>query len=203
MADNVFRAAALLAVLIGGAATDFSFGQTAPLFSQTPLLASDAPAAPTIPEPDVTSTTRPAVSPLPPATAPEASSAETGNFPAAGGSYGLAEFFEHFTPYEPMYFVGGWQAPNVKFQFSIRYRILNTTGPLATEYPLLKGFNFAYSQTSLWDFQNPSNPFFYDSSYRPELFYYMESIPGLKLPPAMANRISNRRRARIERARGN
>jgi len=138
-------------------------------------------------EPDVTSASEPATLPTAITTAasqPEATSAENGNFPTAGGSYGLEEFSEHFAPYEPMYFVGGATAPNVKFQLSLRYRIFTPTGPLATEDPFLKGFNFAYSQTSLWDFQNPSDPFFYDSSYRPEFFYYLENFPGLTLPKA-------------------
>lgn len=45
----------------------------------------------------------------------------------------------------------------------------------------MKGFNFAYSQTSFWDTSH-SQPFFYDSSYRPEVFYYLESLPGIKAP---------------------
>jgi phospholipase A1 len=52
------------------------------------------------------------------------------------------------------------------------------------QYPLLKGFNFSYSQTSLWDFSDSNDPFFYDSSYRPEFFYYLENLPGLRLPPS-------------------
>jgi outer membrane phospholipase A len=114
------------------------------------------------------------------ATQPEESSAATGNFPVIGGSYGLTEFVTHFAPYEPMYFVGGTQSPNVKFQFSLRYRLFTPTGPLATAQPFFRGFNFAYSQTSLWDISNVSQPFFYDTSYRPEVFYYLESLPGVK-----------------------
>jgi outer membrane phospholipase A len=136
--------------------------------------------------PDVISTLAPAnrLTPASAATQPEAASAAAGNFTTVGGAYGLGEFANHFAPYEPMYIVGGEQSPNVKFQFSFRYRILTPTGPLATDYPLLKGFNFAYSQTSLWDFSGPSSPFFYDSSYRPEFFYLMENLPGVKLPEA-------------------
>jgi phospholipase A1/A2 len=117
------------------------------------------------------------------ATQPEESSAQSGNFPAIGGTYGLTEFVTHFAPYEPMYFVGGTQAPNVKFQFSLRYRLFTPTGPLATAVPFFRGFNFAYSQTSFWDLSNLSQPFFYDSSYRPEVFYYLESLPGVKTDP--------------------
>jgi outer membrane phospholipase A len=82
-----------------------------------------------------------------------------------------------------MYFIGGSKSPNVKFQLSIRYRLLTPTGPLATKYPLLKGFNFAYTQTSFWDFSGPS-PFFFDTSYKPEVFYYLEDlrVKQLNLP---------------------
>ena len=115
-------------------------------------------------------------------TRPESVSAAAGNFPAIGGSFGLEEFFHHFAPHEPMYFVGGPKAPQIKFQFSIRYRILNPDGPLPSEFQLLKGFNFAYSQTSLWDWSNPNQPFFYDTSYRPEFFYYLENVPRQWIP---------------------
>ena len=113
---------------------------------------------------------------------PEAASATEGEFPTAGGSFGLDEFVHHFAPHEPMYFVGGSKAPQIKFQLSIRYRILNPEGPLASQYQLLKGFNFAYSQTSLWDWSDPNMPFFYDTSYRPEFFYYLENLPKGTLP---------------------
>lgn len=117
------------------------------------------------------------------ATQPEASSAARGQFPAVGGTFGLEEFVQHFAPYEPMYFIGGWKAPQIKFQFSIRYRFFTPGGPLGRKMPLLSGINFAYSQTSFWDWSDPNSPFFFDSSYRPEAFYFLENVPGLKLPP--------------------
>jgi phospholipase A1 len=116
---------------------------------------------------------------IPSSAKPESSSAEAGQFPAIAGSFGLDEFVQHFAPHEPMYFIGGWEAPNIKFQFSLRYRFFTPNGPLATKYPVFKGFNFAYSQTSFWDVSNPSQPFFFDSSYRPEVFYYLENVPNL------------------------
>jgi phospholipase A1 len=131
--------------------------------------------------------TEPSTAPVPStltAAQPEAASAAAGHFPESGGTFGLGEFINHFAPHEPMYFLGGTQAPNVKFQFSIRYRIFTPTGPLATQYPALKGFNFGYTQTSFWDFSNASSPFFFDTSYKPEFFYYMEHLPYLKLPKA-------------------
>jgi phospholipase A1/A2 len=129
-------------------------------------------------------TTVPAPPPQIAATQPEAASAAEGHFPGIVTTYGLDEFFQHFAPYEPMYFVGGTRAPQIKFQFSLRYRLLTPTGPLATRYPWLRGINFAYSQTSLWDVSDTSHPFFYDSEYRPEVFYYIEDMPGLRLPEA-------------------
>ncbi len=81
-----------------------------------------------------------------------------------------------------MYFVGGQKAPQIKFQVSIRYRIINPEGPLAPALPPISGFNVGYSQTSLWDWSDPSNPFFYDTSYRPEAFYYLENVPRNWIP---------------------
>ena len=106
-----------------------------------------------------------------PSTQPEQASAVTGHFPAIGGTFGLEEFVNHFAPYEPMYFVGSTQAPNIKFQFSLRYRLFTPTGSLATAHPFFRGFNFAYSQTSFWNVSNINQTFFYDTSYRPEVFY--------------------------------
>ncbi len=118
-----------------------------------------------------------------PSTQPEQASAVTGHFPAIAGTFGLEEFVNHFAPYEPMYFVGSTQAPNIKFQFSLRYRLFTPTGSLATDHPFFRGFNFAYSQTSFWNVSNFDQPFFYDTSYRPEVFYYLESIPGITPNP--------------------
>lgn len=86
------------------------------------------------------------------------------------------EFFKaHFFGYEPFYFIAGTEQPNAKFQISFRYQFLNSNGPLARRYPWLKGFNLAYSQTSLWDWSQPSAPFF-DTSYRPEFLYLMQRV---------------------------
>ncbi len=89
-------------------------------------------------------------------------------------SMALQFFREHFFPHEPMYVVGGWEDPNVKFQISFKYRILNADiddpGWLVRKAPALANLYFAYTQTSLWDISAPSAPF-YDSSYKPEFFY--------------------------------
>jgi len=101
--------------------------------------------------------------------------------PTLGGvfsrpDYDPEEFFKaHFFGYEPLYFIVGTEQPNAKFQISFRYQLLNSNGPLVQRHPWLKGFNLAYSQTSLWDWSQPSAPFF-DTSYRPEVFYLMQRV---------------------------
>ncbi|MGN6644344.1 MAG: phospholipase A, partial [Verrucomicrobiota bacterium] len=94
------------------------------------------------------------------------------------GRYDPEIFFkEHFFGYEPFYFVAGTESPNAKFQISFKYRLLNDHGWLAEKAPLLSGFHVAYSQTSLWDWNAASAPFF-DSSYRPEFLYSWDRIFG-------------------------
>lgn len=86
-------------------------------------------------------------------------------------------FKEHISGYEPMYFVGGANSPNVKFQISFKYQLLNTYGPLAQSVPALKGFHIAYTQTSLWNL-NGGDPAFYDTSYKPEFLYLWSRAAG-------------------------
>ena len=91
---------------------------------------------------------------------------------------GPEDFFKaHIFGYEPAYFIMGTESPNAKFQISFKYRMLNSEGPLARRYPALQGFYFGYTQTSLWDWSQPSAPFL-DSSYRPELLYSTERVDG-------------------------
>jgi phospholipase A1 len=86
-------------------------------------------------------------------------------------------FKQHIFGYEPFYFIGGSDSPNAKFQISFKYRLLNDRGWFAQLAPPLVGFHLAYSQTSLWDLNAPSAPFF-DSSYRPELLYSWDNCIG-------------------------
>jgi phospholipase A1 len=79
-------------------------------------------------------------------------------------------YADHFSGHEPMYFVYGGDQPAAKFQLSLKYRILNDGGPLATGFPALKGLHVAYTQRSLWDITADSSPF-YDTSYMPELMF--------------------------------
>ncbi len=79
-------------------------------------------------------------------------------------------YADHFSAHEPMYFVFGDEKPAGKFQISLKYRLLNDNGPLATRFPALKGLNVGYTQRSLWDITSTSSPFF-DSSYMPEVLF--------------------------------
>jgi outer membrane phospholipase A len=157
------------------AATQFDWSEPSSLVPG-PQTSSEEPAAVELLDdgqnPPITDSTEPATRPIGPAVTSSNSLLDPDH-------YGIVQFFRHFRPFEPMYFVGGWQAPNIKFQFSVRYQIYTTTG---TSNPtnaqrFWEGFNVAYSQTSLWDVSNSSEPFFYDSSYRPELFYELDRFP--------------------------
>lgn len=93
-----------------------------------------------------------------------------------GHEFNPGRFFkEHISGYEPFYFVAGTKSPNAKFQFSFKYQVLNSEGNLAQKAPWLEGLHFAYTQTSLWDWNSPSAPFL-DSSYKPELLFLHERL---------------------------
>jgi len=94
------------------------------------------------------------------------------------GKYDPDTFFkQHIFGYDPFYFIAGTESPNAKFQISFKYRLLNDRGWLARKAPWMLGFHLAYSQTSLWDWNADSAPFF-DSSYRPELLYSWDCVLG-------------------------
>lgn len=78
--------------------------------------------------------------------------------------------------YEPVYFiVGGDGGLNAKFQISFKYQITNDHGWLRNCLHIPANLYLSYSQTSLWDLHDRSNPF-KDTSYRPRLFYGRDSI---------------------------
>lgn len=96
--------------------------------------------------------------------------------PRPGRDYNPVDFFkDHIFGYEPFYFLGGPEAPEAKFQISLRYQLLNRDGSLAQKAPFLTGLNIAYTQTSLWDLGQESSPFL-DTSYKPELLYLWERV---------------------------
>jgi phospholipase A1/A2 len=73
--------------------------------------------------------------------------------------------------YEPIYFlVGGDGGLNAKFQLSLRYRLFDDEGRLASHLPWIDDLYLSFTQTSLWNLHGKSNPF-RDSSYRPRFFY--------------------------------
>jgi outer membrane phospholipase A len=96
--------------------------------------------------------------------------------PVYRSEIGLVEFLSNrIKPHEPVYIIAGDEEITTKFQFSFKYQILNPEGPIAKKAPPLAGIYFAYSQTSLWDLGDDSNPF-YDSVYRPEMLVSYENL---------------------------
>ncbi len=74
----------------------------------------------------------------------------------------------HLLPYESIYFsVGANDRLNARFQFSFKFRPLTPTGNVSKPW---QDLYFAYTQTTLWDLQSLSKPF-YDTSYKPTFFY--------------------------------
>ncbi len=95
----------------------------------------------------------------------------------------VEEMRRHISGHEPIYFaVGSRDRLNARFQFSFRYRVFDPgpdesdLGPVADALGMLY---FAYTQTSIWDLEGFSKPF-YDSSYKPALFlqHNLPRIPG-------------------------
>ena len=83
-----------------------------------------------------------------------------------------ARFVTAFSPYEPNYVSAGSNGPtNAKFQVSLKFRLFNPD----TQTPFLEKLYFAYSQTSIWAIGSSSKPF-YDSSYRPSLFFLEDDV---------------------------
>lgn len=83
-----------------------------------------------------------------------------------------ARFVNAFSPYEPNYFsAGSVGMTNAKFQISLKFRVFNPD----TQTEFLEKLYLAYSQTSIWAIGASSAPF-YDSSYRPSLFYLDEDV---------------------------
>jgi outer membrane phospholipase A len=79
----------------------------------------------------------------------------------------------HLMPYDPIYFsVGGNDGLNARFQFSFKFRLLSPAGNVAKPWHNLY---VAYTQTSLWDLQSLSKPF-YDTSYKPTFFYLRDAL---------------------------
>ncbi|MCD4748000.1 MAG: phospholipase A [Thermoanaerobaculales bacterium] len=85
-------------------------------------------------------------------------------------------FLTKLSPDESLYFVmGSRESLNAKFQFSFKYAFMNPQGAVSKKAPFFSHVFFGYTQTSLWDLESESKPF-YDTSYRPSLFYRKESL---------------------------
>jgi outer membrane phospholipase A len=77
----------------------------------------------------------------------------------------------HISSYDPVYFaIGARERLNAHFQFSFKFRVFepSSLGAPLTEQ-LIRELYVAYTQTSIWDLETFSKPF-YDSSYRPTVF---------------------------------
>jgi outer membrane phospholipase A len=74
-------------------------------------------------------------------------------------------YLDRLSPYLPTYFIYAPKVPEAKFQYSLKYRVLGVPGE-----PHRNGLYLGYTQLSLWNLGQPSNPFF-DTSYMPELFW--------------------------------
>ena len=93
----------------------------------------------------------------------------------------LDRLADNFFGHEPVYFLIGPNPDHAKFQISFKYRLLNPKGSLASHWNRFENIYFGYTQTSFWDWESDSAPF-YDSSYKPELFYYRPAIARGTLP---------------------
>ncbi len=83
-----------------------------------------------------------------------------------------ARFASAFSPYEPNYFsLSPNSSLNAKFQVSVKFRLFNDD----TQTSFLEKLYLAYSQTSIWEIGSSSAPF-YDTSYRPSLFFLDEDV---------------------------
>ena len=159
-----------LALALAAALVSLRAGAQEVLFDE-PTAAEESPASQPASQPASEPASRPAPSDEDPAV-------HTG---LDEGEPGLAEFARNFSAHEPMYFAAGPKDPNLKFQVSFKYALFNPDASLARAFRAFEGINIGYTQTSFWDTDSPSNPFF-DSSYKPEALWSDEYIPALSAP---------------------
>jgi outer membrane phospholipase A len=88
---------------------------------------------------------------------------------------------DNFFGHEPVYFVYGPNPDHAKFQISFKYRLINPKGTLTQRWHQAANFYLGYTQTSFWDWTSDSAPF-YDSSYKPEFFYFEPGIQQYWVP---------------------
>ncbi|MEN8163673.1 MAG: phospholipase A [Acidobacteriota bacterium] len=106
----------------------------------------------------------------------DSESAPAGDGSAEAGELDTNRFLSKLTPDEALYFAIGWREfVNAKFQFSFKFAFMNPQGALTRKAPFFSHVYFGYTQTSLWDIEGESKPF-YDTSYKPTLFYRHEDL---------------------------
>lgn len=98
--------------------------------------------------------------------------ASDGAGPAAEPDDLRAGFADQLGPEEPVYFSLGFKERlNARFQLSFRYAFLSPERtPAGVWSRTVRHFAFGYTQTSVWDLESDSAPFF-DTSYRPRVFW--------------------------------
>jgi outer membrane phospholipase A len=102
--------------------------------------------------------------------------AEEATAPEGGKPEWLNRFASRLSPDEPLYFILGWhEGSNAKIQLSFKYRFVNPDPDRFRSAPFFSRVYFGYTQTSLWDLESDSKPF-YDTSYRPSLFARHERL---------------------------
>lgn len=89
-----------------------------------------------------------------------------------------ASTFDYFrsaiSAHEPVYFaLGTRERTNAKFQISLKYRFFQPKDNRPVRF--YENVYLGYTQTSLWDLESDSKPF-YDTSYRPSLFWSKDRI---------------------------
>lgn len=97
--------------------------------------------------------------------------------PVSGTRYSYTAW-EHvrnaLSPHEPIYFgVGSNDGLYARFQISLKYRLFQP--PVGGNARFHENLYVGYTQTSLWDLDSPSRPF-YDTVYKPSLMWHSDVL---------------------------
>jgi outer membrane phospholipase A len=136
-----------------------------------PAAATTAPTS----GPTTAPATAPVTAPSTTAASPSSNDAASANDPKRRAHLGS---FPSLLPHRPVYILLGPDAPNAKFQFSLKIPLL-APGPAEEDDPLLSNLSnlyFAYSQMSLWDITQPGKATI-DTTYMPEAFFSTRTPP--------------------------
>ena len=88
---------------------------------------------------------------------------------------GVDHALDAVTAYEPVYLLMQPNPLMAKFQMSLAVRMVGAPEAKLAHGERRNGLYMSFSQTSLWDLEGDSKPFF-DSSYRPEAWYH-QALP--------------------------